>query len=411
MSDADVVVLKFAQRLHGADRVVAEALGKSNAQMKQLLPTVGSHVLLPSQGSIAARYALFLSVPDIYNFIYDRIRKFGAEVLEVLAKHTPSIQHVVMTIHGVGYGLDETEAFQSQLAGLLDSLELGHYPHDLKRITIVERDQGRVQRLNRVLDQAIPNQTAKIVSSSATQERSIERSPMVTDVGLTSANKPHVFVVMPSSKEMDDYYYFGIEQTVKNAGYLCERASIPVASGVDVSNSKAVDSKEGEISTYQSDLCKFLIGHFNLEELRTLCFELGTDYDNLSGGGKEEKARELVLYLSRRSRVVELAQKARSLRDKTPWPETLQITSGDQFLFEQFKSRIDTATFVIADLSNSSPGIFLLIGYAWGKGCPTILLMRRDTNNLSIDLRSQRCLAYNSIRDLHEAMKTELLQM
>ena len=36
-----------------------------------------------------------------------------------------------------------------------------------------------------------------------------------------------------------------------------------------------------------------LVGYYNLEELHTLCFHLGVDYDGLGGEGKESKAREL----------------------------------------------------------------------------------------------------------------------
>jgi hypothetical protein len=40
-----------------------------------------------------------------------------------------------------------------------------------------------------------------------------------------------------------------------------------------------------------------LVEHFDLEELRALCFDLRLDYDELRGEGQEAKARELVSYL------------------------------------------------------------------------------------------------------------------
>jgi Effector-associated domain 7 len=40
---------------------------------------------------------------------------------------------------------------------------------------------------------------------------------------------------------------------------------------------------------------------FNDSELRTLCFNLGVDYDVLQGSGKSDKARELIIYLDRRN--------------------------------------------------------------------------------------------------------------
>ncbi len=53
---------------------------------------------------------------------------------------------------------------------------------------------------------------------------------------------------------------------------------------------------------------------FNAEELRTLCFELNVDYDDLAGESKSGKARELVTYLNRRGRLAELPTLISKLR-------------------------------------------------------------------------------------------------
>lgn len=63
-----------------------------------------------------------------------------------------------------------------------------------------------------------------------------------------------------------------------------------------------------------SQLLQFIIDRFNKEELRTLCWELGVDYDDLRGEGKTAKALELVTYMQRRNRLHELAAKVRALR-------------------------------------------------------------------------------------------------
>ncbi len=47
-------------------------------------------------------------------------------------------------------------------------------------------------------------------------------------------------------------------------------------------------------------------------------------------------------------------------------------------LLEQIKTRIDTATVVIADLTGADPNVYLQLGYAWGKSRPTILLVKAD---------------------------------
>jgi len=49
-----------------------------------------------------------------------------------------------------------------------------------------------------------------------------------------------------------------------------------------------------------------LTTHFDLEELRTLCFQLGVNYDFLAGEELRGKARELLLHLQRQDALSEL---------------------------------------------------------------------------------------------------------
>ena len=50
-------------------------------------------------------------------------------------------------------------------------------------------------------------------------------------------------------------------------------------------------------------LLQFLDSHYTLDGLKTLCFDLFVDYDNLSGDTKNAKARELILHLERNGRL------------------------------------------------------------------------------------------------------------
>ncbi|VAW31020.1 Adenine phosphoribosyltransferase [hydrothermal vent metagenome] len=49
-----------------------------------------------------------------------------------------------------------------------------------------------------------------------------------------------------------------------------------------------------------------LVAQFNDEELRTCCFDLSLDYENLGGRGHADNARELVTLMERRGRLIEL---------------------------------------------------------------------------------------------------------
>lgn len=71
------------------------------------------------------------------------------------------------------------------------------------------------------------------------------------------------------------------------------------------------------------DLHEVLAVRFNESELRTLCFDLEIDYDDLPGAAKTDKARELVAYLERRERIHELAQVGRRLRPDVSWDNIL----------------------------------------------------------------------------------------
>ena len=61
-------------------------------------------------------------------------------------------------------------------------------------------------------------------------------------------------------------------------------------------------------------LYELLLRHFNLDELRTLCFRLGIDFDSVEGSAKAGKARELLLDMNRRGRLNELVDEVQLMR-------------------------------------------------------------------------------------------------
>jgi nucleoside 2-deoxyribosyltransferase len=77
---------------------------------------------------------------------------------------------------------------------------------------------------------------------------------------------------------------------------------------------------------------------------------------------------------------------------------------------EYVRTRIETASVVIAELSDANPNVYLEVGYAWGKGRPTILLVK-DEKALQFDVRGQRCLVYERIKDLEDMLAQELKGM
>jgi hypothetical protein len=73
--------------------------------------------------------------------------------------------------------------------------------------------------------------------------------------------------------------------------------------------------------SYLAALREGIISAFDSEELKTLCSDLGVDYDSLGGDGKAAKARELVAHLVRRGALARLAEYCAALRPTYAWPQ------------------------------------------------------------------------------------------
>ena len=68
-----------------------------------------------------------------------------------------------------------------------------------------------------------------------------------------------------------------------------------------------------------SQLLQILDSRFSDGELRTLCFHMSIDYDDLPGEGQADKVRELLRYLERRENILELVKIGRQLRPDIRW--------------------------------------------------------------------------------------------
>lgn len=304
--DTDVLVLKYAQHLYGLDRAARDALVKVGRDFQ--LPAVGDEVVVGGLGALAARSVLFVGVQPLHHFRYAEIRDFARRALTALGDKVPDARTVAFTLHGPGYGLDEIEAFESELAGIIEAIEDGAFPPQLQQVVFVEKSARRAQRLSAALYELFP-QGFFTPSPPGMLGASPQISPdALRDVGYASADKPHIFVAMPFAPEMDDIYHYGIQGAARAAGLLCERA----------------------------------------------------DHSAFTG-------------------------------DVMAW----------------VKERIATARLVIADLSKANPNVYLEVGYAWGCEVPTVLLID-DPDELKFDVRGQRCISYSSIRDLEQALASEL---
>jgi hypothetical protein len=346
---ADVLALKYAQHYYGSDAAVSQRLmKKAKAAEEELQPAPGKWVWIEPGKALPSKRVLFVGVPPLIKFGYTEIADWTRQSLALCGRDYPEAKHIALTLHGPGFGLDEIEALNAELRGVSEAVKGGEAPPALQRVSVVERKAARVERLQEALAKVIaegesgraeptggpvPSPAADTTddldvalqapitvhrplklklrrpAEGARERRDTEAAEAT---GLQSAaqveNKPRVFVAMPFSDEMEDVFYYGIQNPVRQLGYICER----------------VDQ---------------------------------------------------------------------------------EAFTGD--ILQQVKMRIEKAEIVIADLTGSNANVYLEVGYAWGKGRPTVLVANKK-DDLKFDVRGQRCLKYQSIKDLEKLLTAEL---
>ncbi len=212
------------QALYGVDAEAVSVLEEAGTSIQPLLPKQNGFRLIPTNGAVPAKRVLFVGVSDLRRFDYAGIRAFATRTLSALAGALPSTRRLGITVHGVGYGLDESESFRAELAGLLAALESGDYPAELENVVIIERNAARAARLSSLIEAILPAG----VGGRRNVETAVSSRARVSlaDVGEGSRSKLHIFAAMPFAKEFDDRFYYGIQRAAEAAGFLCERADL-----------------------------------------------------------------------------------------------------------------------------------------------------------------------------------------
>jgi len=71
--------------------------------------------------------------------------------------------------------------------------------------------------------------------------------------------------------------------------------------------------------SYPADLRTKMVKAFDEDEIKTLCFDLNIDFDDIKGDNKSGKVRELILFVSRRNRLSELIALCKTQRPNESW--------------------------------------------------------------------------------------------
>lgn len=75
---------------------------------------------------------------------------------------------------------------------------------------------------------------------------------------------------------------------------------------------------------------KLLAEYFNRDELKTLCFDLGVEYENLEGETLDGKTREIIKYCYKRGLLDELIEQCREARPNIDWQGVNKNEDSDE---------------------------------------------------------------------------------
>lgn len=90
-----------------------------------------------------------------------------------------------------------------------------------------------------------------------------------------------------------------------------------------VSSHVVTSAQGGQTVLDARPVWRMLHKHFSLDELHSLCIEMGISPDKLRGEAVPEKSREMALYFQRRRQLPQLVQAAANLRPDLPWGEVM----------------------------------------------------------------------------------------
>lgn len=211
----DLLALKYAQQSYGVDKAARDLLDISSDD----LPSPGRHLVVESSGRVAAKQVAFVGTEPIENFDYRAIRDFARRALVgATQSHTPLVE-IAFTLHGIGFGLDEIEAFESEVAGVVEAIEEGWKPQGLRRISFVERDGARAGRMQ----DSLASLLGTIADSPDGRAGNAASKTRLGSVGYDSMDRSHAFVAMPFDESFSDVFHYGISRPIRARGLLCER--------------------------------------------------------------------------------------------------------------------------------------------------------------------------------------------
>ncbi|MFN2105512.1 MAG: hypothetical protein ACK2UJ_11600 [Candidatus Promineifilaceae bacterium] len=91
---------------------------------------------------------------------------------------------------------------------------------------------------------------------------------------------------------------------------------------------------------WQAELRQAIMEHFSEADIKALCFDMGLDYEELSGDSKTEKVIGLIDYFDRMDEIPKLIAYCSRYRPNVPWDEIEQAAETDGSIPEKSPPRI-----------------------------------------------------------------------
>jgi hypothetical protein len=148
---------------------------------------------------------------------------------------------------------------------------------------------------------------------------------------------------------------------------------------------------------YLTKLRQMLAAHFSVEELRTLCFDLGVDYDDLPGEGKTSKARELIGYLERHDRIPDLVELGKKKHPALSWENKPEEIESVGITVIEFVDREAELALLQAERLRASRSPYTLVSAPPGYGKTYLLRYLIHTIESDGTLRQKWCARYLSV--------------
>ena len=215
--DVDVLALKYANGLYGADLEVAELLGIPNISANK-----GEYEFIETRGAIKARRVLFQGVGPLHRFEYEEIKRFARNAVTLSLTQDPTIRTLGIAFHGVAAGLDELAAVSSLIQGLEDGFREAR-SNELS-VHIIESNASRAERARQFLEsmnsflQGIPAETAPIAPASASTHTNFTRARA------SQIDHDHrLFCAMPFQPKYLDHWDLAVQPSAHENDVIVER--------------------------------------------------------------------------------------------------------------------------------------------------------------------------------------------